>query len=210
MLKRSALRIVVMHRHPVMAAGLVAILEREADFVVARVDFDDDPAMADAPAGGDTVVVADHLSAIDLAARCAASRGDARILALACASRAWQVRSALQGGVHGYIAGDGGGGELARAVRRVHGGERYLCAQAARCIAESLMQQHLTRRELDVLRLVGEGLDNKTISARLEIALGTVKVHVRTLLDKLDASSRTEAAAEGTKRGFIGEGAAAH
>ncbi len=61
----------------------------------------------------------------------------------------------------------------------------------------------LTPRETDVLRLLAEGLANKTIAQRLDISEHTVKFHVNALLRKLDAQSRTEAVIEATRRGLI-------
>lgn len=208
MLTNTAVHVTVMHPHPVVAAGLEAAFGREPGFRVRQRS--PDAFEADPGAGG--VVVADYQTALEMAALPASGgaciEARPRLLVLSTAHRGWQVRNALQRGVHGYVSSECGIDELLTAVRRVHGGERYLCAVAARCIAESFSQQPLTPRELDVLWLVGVGLDNKTISRRLGIALGTVKAHVRTLLDKLGASSRTEAAAAGVRRGFIDNDAA--
>lgn len=219
MLAKTSVRVAVMHPNPVVAAGLEATFGREPEFQVRQILPRDDasPAAARRHAqelGAGFVVVADYQTALDFAARTDASnaRFDAqpRLLVMASATRGWQIRNALESGIHGYVSHECQIRELVDAVRCVHRGERYLCAIASRCIAESLSQQHLTLRELDVLRLVQEGLDNKTISRRLDIALGTVKAHVRTLLEKLDAKSRTEAVAAAMKRGFIGEEAGVH
>ncbi len=207
MLAKTSVHVTVMHPHPVMAAGLEAAFGRDAGFQVRRVATGVADGANDESAAQGGVIVADYQTALDLMARHdgAGERfGRPRVLVVGAAHRGWQVRQALQGGVHGYVSSECRIDELLAAVRRVADGERYLCAAASQCIAESFSQQHLTPRELDVLRLVGEGLDNKTISRRLGIALGTVKAHVRTLLDKLGASSRTEAVAAGLRRGFIG------
>jgi DNA-binding CsgD family transcriptional regulator len=60
-----------------------------------------------------------------------------------------------------------------------------------------------TPRELEILTLVGQGLSNKLIARALEITEGTVKTHVKNLLEKLDATSRTEAVAVAARRGLI-------
>ena len=61
----------------------------------------------------------------------------------------------------------------------------------------------LTSREDEVLRLLAKGLSNKSIARELDIAAGTVKVHVKSIMSKLDASSRTEAASIATARGLV-------
>jgi DNA-binding NarL/FixJ family response regulator len=61
----------------------------------------------------------------------------------------------------------------------------------------------LTARELAILRLIASGDDNGQIAARMNFALGTIKLHVREILQKLEVSSRTEAAVEAVRRGLI-------
>jgi DNA-binding NarL/FixJ family response regulator len=70
-------------------------------------------------------------------------------------------------------------------------------------LAEHMADEALTPREVEVLRLVAEGNRNKDIADRLFISEETVKVHVKHVMDKLDASDRTEAVAIGVKRGII-------
>ena len=218
MLTTTHVQVAVMHPSPVMAAGLEASFGGVAEFQVRQPDPAQRQALqagpGDAHGFADGVIVADYQTALDLVGRAGTAAAPAasgpRVLIVAGASRGWQVRHALQAGVHGYVSNQCPVRELIEAVRRIHQGERYLCAISSRCVAESFSQQHLTARELDVLRLVEEGLNNKSISRRLGIALGTVKAHVRTLLDKLDATSRTEAVAAATRRGFIGDEVGAH
>ena len=64
---------------------------------------------------------------------------------------------------------------------------------------------HLTEREVDVLRLMGNGDSNKTISATLGITLDTTKKHVRNVIDKLQARSRTHAAIIAAQAGIVGK-----
>ena len=128
-----------------------------------------------------------------------------RCLIVTDSTRSWQVRQALEHGVQGVVGADCSLQELRRAVHSVHQGQRFLCEAASASMVESLVQESLTPREMDVLKLLGEGLDNKTISARLRIALGTVKTHVKAVLEKLDASSRTQAVASALQRGLIGD-----
>ena len=81
--------------------------------------------------------------------------------------------------------------EVTEAVRVVGQGSEYLCLQAAQRLAESLTaRQSLTARELDVLRLLVGGFCNKNIARDLDIALCTVKVHVKAIMAKLGASSQ--------------------
>jgi DNA-binding CsgD family transcriptional regulator len=66
-----------------------------------------------------------------------------------------------------------------------------------------MSRHHLTRRELEALRLLADGKSNKQIAGALDIAQGTTKIHLNKLFQKLGVSSRTEALAEAVKRGLI-------
>ena len=68
-----------------------------------------------------------------------------------------------------------------------------------------MKQPALTRREGDILRQMMLGRSNKRIAIELTVAIGTVKTHVKSILDKLDAASRTEAAAIAQRRGILQE-----
>ena len=68
---------------------------------------------------------------------------------------------------------------------------------------EDELSEEITSRETDVLRMLAEGLVNKEIAARLGISEHTVKFHISSILDKLDASTRTEAVTLGIRRGLI-------
>lgn len=88
-------------------------------------------------------------------------------------------------------------------LRIVSAGEAADLAVVAPAERESNVEASLTPRELDVLRLIAEGASNKTIARRLGISTHTAKFHVGRLLDKLDASGRTDALAHAARLGVI-------
>ena len=104
------------------------------------------------------------------------------------------VRRALEAGVQGYLPLDCETSELVESVIALHRGQRALGRMVAQRMAESFDHEGLTDRELEVLRLVVAGDANKSIAKKLDIAVGTVKVHVRSIMGKLGARTRTEAA----------------
>ena len=67
----------------------------------------------------------------------------------------------------------------------------------------SVPSDRLTVRELAILRLIAKGKDNADIAAMMNFGLGTIKLHVREILEKLEVSGRTEAAVQGVRRGLI-------
>jgi DNA-binding NarL/FixJ family response regulator len=112
------------------------------------------------------------------------------------------VRRALEIGIQGYLALDCHPDEIIDGVIALHRGQRCLGRSVAQRMADSLVYEALTKRERDVLSLIVSGDANKTVARKLNIALGTVKVHVRSIMSKLGARTRTEAAAVARRRGL--------
>jgi DNA-binding NarL/FixJ family response regulator len=206
MFDTKKINVMVVHATPLIAAGLAASLDAECR--VTLVSGFDHGRVLSAQAQAPAVVIADYPAGLGLMQqhRSMPWLPPPRCLIVAESTRCWQVRQALEHGVQGVIGADCSVQQLRRAVHSVHQGQRFLCEAASASMAESMVQESLTPREMDVLRLLGAGLDNKTISARLNIALGTVKTHVKAVLEKLDASSRTQAVAAALQRGLIHDG----
>ena len=194
------INVLVMHAEPLIAVGLAAALRQSPGFSV-HVQGGDDP-----PAEAIDVVVTDYRDGVRLA--CAnGSRAQslkaARVLVMTTYDREHEVRLALEAGVHGYLLLGCPIPELIDSVSALGRGSRYLCLAVAQRMAESLTREALTPRETDVLKLLARGQCNKSIAKQLAIAVGTVKVHVKAIMGKLDASSRTQAASVAAQRGLI-------
>ncbi|SOE98589.1 DNA-binding response regulator, NarL/FixJ family, contains REC and HTH domains [Burkholderia sp. OK233] len=127
----------------------------------------------------------------------------ARILVISAQAREHAVRSALEQGIHGFVLTSSPVCDLLAGVRALSRGGNYLCPSVARLLTQISQRDMLTSREDEVLRLLTMGLCNKSIARDLEIAVGTVKTHVKSIMSKLDASCRTEAARIATERGLI-------
>jgi DNA-binding NarL/FixJ family response regulator len=131
--------------------------------------------------------------------------------------------AALAGGVQAILLGDATGAELAAAAHSAAAGLLTLSGDLADLVRRGLLAhsgeeadsagppapiadgspEHLTLREREVLEMMMEGLSNKEIAAHLKISAHTVKFHISSILGKLGASTRTEAAAIGLRRGLI-------
>lgn len=127
----------------------------------------------------------------------------ARILVVAPHTREYAVRIALQRGIHAFVLTSSPVHELMTAVRVLARGGNYVCPTAAHQFSQFAERDMLTSREGEVLRLLATGLCNKSIARDLDIAVGTVKVHVKSIMSKLNASSRTEAASIATEHGLV-------
>lgn len=114
-----------------------------------------------------------------------------------------EIRHALEQGARGYLLLGCGIDELVAGVRALRAGTRHIGGKAAQRLADSVTHEALTCREQAVLRLVVEGLGNKAIANRLDIAIGTVKSHLKSIFQKLDAATRTEVATMAERRGLL-------
>jgi DNA-binding NarL/FixJ family response regulator len=199
--------VVVAHDDAIVSMGLVAALSREDDFRVVAADT----AVADLDAMARLhradVVVAGYqrgLTCLRMGAERQRSRHDSqRVVIVTSRDRELEIRSALQLGVRGYMLLGTCLAEFADGVRAVARGAHFLSRSVAPRIASSLAHDALTRRECDVLQLLVEGYVNKQIATELGIANETVKCHVKAILEKLQASTRTRAAAIAMQRGLV-------
>ena len=119
----------------------------------------------------------------------------------------------MQAGAAGYLLKNAQPQEIARAVRAAHAGEALLDPHVAARLLESIAEpageapgEALTRREREVLGLIGRGFSNKRIALELGIAEKTVKTHVGHVLAKLGVPDRTSAALHAVRAGLVADG----
>ncbi|MBC7927137.1 MAG: response regulator transcription factor, partial [Bryobacteraceae bacterium] len=127
----------------------------------------------------------------------------ARIIALTTYSGDEMIHRALEAGAAGYLLKDMLRTEVIGSIRTVARGLRSIPATVAARVAENLPRVMLTDRELEVLKLMGQGLRNKEIAHVLAVSEGTVKVHVANVLSKLDVQDRTHAVVVALDRGIL-------
>lgn len=127
----------------------------------------------------------------------------ARIVVLTNYEGSEDVHRALQAGAMAYLLKDSSADDLLTAIQTVHAGKRYLPPVICGLLTERLSASELTDREMDVLRLITQGLSNREIADRLHIAEKTAKIHVSHLLDKLGVVDRTQAAIAAIQRGIV-------
>jgi DNA-binding NarL/FixJ family response regulator len=136
---------------------------------------------------------------------------DAAIVLLTAISDARSISRLLRNRVRAVLSRESDSDDVISAIYAAHDGLVLLSAPAAESLAavyddqalETGLSEEITSRETDVLRMLAEGLVNKDIATRLGISEHTVKFHVSSILDKLGASTRTEAVALGIRRGLI-------
>jgi DNA-binding NarL/FixJ family response regulator len=113
------------------------------------------------------------------------------------------ICAALAAGVKGYLMTDCEIGELIQCIGEVSHGARHLCNMAANRVLDSMSREMLTTREIQVLRCLMNGHVNKRISDELQISIGTVKSHVKSIFTKLGVATRTQAVNLAAERGIL-------
>lgn len=127
----------------------------------------------------------------------------AKIIMLSTYDGVEDVYRALQAGAASYLLKSTQRDELLKAIRAVHAGERYVTPAIAAKLAERVSYTDLSSREMDVLRGIADGKSNKEIAAALSITEVTVKLHVRSILSKLQVNDRTQAVTAALQRGIL-------
>jgi len=193
MRSNERIKVLIAHADPLMAAGLESTLGRMRDFEIAlggRVPVAD-------------VVIADFDTGLRLIA--AASALSRRVMILTHSDSEAKICHALEQGARGYLLFGCTLQDLAAGLRSIYMGGIALGPVVASRIADRMKQQALTRREGDILRHMMLGMSNKAIASKLTLAVGTVKTHVKSVLEKLDATSRTQAVSIAQRRGILRE-----
>jgi NarL family two-component system response regulator LiaR len=140
----------------------------------------------------------------EILARCPS----ARVLVLTSFSDDASIESALNAGAIGYLMKNVTGDELVAAIRDASVGRPTLAPEATEALMHRVAPSRvpggdLTTRERQVLALLADGLSNTAIAARLVVSRSTVKSHVSSIITKLGASSRTEAATIAVRQGLV-------
>lgn len=193
--------------HPLIRAGLAAVLQSESDLrVVAEAANGEEALELYREHRPDIVLMDLKMPVMDgLAATKAilSEFPDARIIMLTTYDGDEDIYRALEAGARGYLLKDMLRTEVISVVRAVYSGRRGIPGPIAARLAEHTPRVPLTPRETEVLALLSKGFSNAEIGGIIGRTEGTVKVHVKNILQKLDVTDRTEAVAVGVQRGFI-------
>lgn len=202
--------------HPLVRSGIAGFLRTQPDLEV----------VAEASTGAEAMELAQRhrpdVALIDLQMpggdgveairRIATSVPHTRLVVLTSHAGDADIFPAIRAGALSYLLKDVGPDALAAAVRAAAAGEAVLHPRVAARVVSELRGGHrdqpnalrdLTERELEVLRLVAEGLSNTDIADRLVIGEKTVKTHVSAILTKLHLADRTQAAVHAWRHGVL-------
>jgi len=205
--KKERIRILIADDHSVVREGLVSLVKRKSDMVVVAEASNGREAVQLWKEHRPDVTLLDlrmpELDGVGAIKEIRELDENAHIVVLTTYDGDEDIYRAIKSGAKAYLLKDTARDALVETVRRVHAGETYLPPQLAAKLADRVSGEALSPREIDVLRRMAVGKSNKEIGTELFISEGTVKTHIKSIFNKLDVVSRTEAVATANRRGLI-------
>ncbi len=208
------IRVLIVDDHAMVRQGIATFIELQDDVEVVGEAVDGRAAIAQVDECKPDVVLMDlvmpEMDGVTATREIKTRHPDVKVLALTSFVNDAQIAPALQAGASGYLLKDITASELMHAIRAAQRGETPLAPAVAKKLVEHVTApredthrlDQLTERERQVLALLGQGMSNKEIAARLSISEKTVKFHVSSILSKLGVSDRTQAALFASKHGL--------
>jgi len=196
----------VVDDHAIMRAGLVSMIDREPGMTVVAEAGNGIQAVEGFHRHKPDITLMDLrmplMDGVEAIESIRKEFHNSRFIVLTTYDGDEDIYRALKAGAQAYLLKGMARSDLFAAIRAVHSGLRYIPSVVAKSIT-SRVRSDLTKRELDVLKLLAAGGSNKEIAASLKTTEGTVKSYVIHILDKLEVGDRTEAVTTAIKRGII-------
>lgn len=212
--KAKTIRVLVVDDHTIIRKGIRAVLDLVPDIDLVGEAENGKQAVAKDEELTPDVILMDlmmpEMDGIEGIKQIRARRPAARILVLTNFAGEDMIFPAIKAGAMGYHLKDSSPEALIDAIRQVDGGVASLHPGIAKKVLEEfhsgekqhLSAEALTQRELEILRLIAQGLENREIAGQLVISEATVRTHVSNILGKLQLASRTQAALFALREGL--------
>jgi DNA-binding NarL/FixJ family response regulator len=211
-----SVRIVLVDDHPIVLQGLQHLFARQEDLEVVACCGGAEAALEAARTHHPDVVVTDlrmpHASGLDLIAALKEAHPACRAVLLTAAITQEEVVEALNRGVFGLVLKESPPEQLLECVRRVARGEQWLDPDTVTRALQEVVDRERTRgelsavltvRELEIVKMVAQGLRNRTIGERMSITESTVKVHLHNIYQKLGVEGRLELVLVAQQKGIV-------
>ena len=203
----TKIRVLIVDDHSLVTEGLANIINYDPEMTVVAQAEDGQEAIDRYREHQPDITLMDlrmpRMGGVKAITAICAEFKSARIIVLTTYDGDEDIYRGLQAGAQGYLLKDAKPNELLNAIRIVHNGQQYVSLTVARKLVERMNNPVLSERELEVLRLMAQGLSNQDIGTALNIGESTVKSHVTRILSKLEVSDRTQAVIVAVKRGLV-------
>ena len=201
------IRIVIAEDQGMLLGALGSLIDMEDDMEVVGMAKNGQEALQLVQEKNPDVCIMDIempiLTGLDTAERLVELEHPCKVMILTTFARAGYFERARKAGVRGYLLKDSPIEELVDAIRAVIAGRRMYAPELIDIAYDEIIENPLTERESEVLRLVAEGKTTKEIAGELFLAPGTVRNYISTILDKLDVGNRIEAIARFKEKGWF-------
>lgn len=205
--EQAKIRVLSIDDHPLVREGVAALINDQRDMkIVGQASNGSDGIKLFREHQPDIALMDVRLpdmSGIDAMITIRSEFPGARVIIVTSSEGDVEMQRALEGGARGYMLKSMPPAELLDAIRKVHTGKKAIPPEIAAHLANHLSDEALTSREVEILQQVAEGNRNRDIAERLFISEGTVKVHIKHIMEKLGANDRTQAITIAVRRGII-------
>ncbi len=210
----ESIRVFIADDHPIVRRGIRDLLNTEPDIEVVGEAQDGHQVLKQVSAAAPDIILMDLLmpgmDGIETTRRVREAYPQVRVLVLTSFATDDKVFPAIKAGATGYLIKDTGPEELLRAIHQVYRGQPTLHPEIAQKLLREIASpgelpaspDHLTEREVEVLKLLARGLSNQEIAEQLVVSVATVYTHVSNILAKLHLASRTQAALYALREGY--------
>lgn len=208
----SKIRVLIIDDHEMVRMGLNMYLSSEEDLEIVGEGCNGEEAVTLAKELAPDVILMDlmmeNMNGIDATREILKVNKEIKVIVLTSFIDDEMIFPVIEAGAFSYLLKTTNAQEIAEAIRKAFRGEATIESKVASAMFNKMKQEKpkhdsLTRRELEVLCLLGEGKSNKDISEILFIGIKTVKTHVSNILSKLELDDRTQAAIYANKHGLL-------
>lgn len=200
------MQIVVVDEHPVVRAGVRALLEDRMATAMVKDAETIESALRDANGDPPDVIVIDPWRpGVDVGRTVGdlRQRSEAPIVVFTSDGGARLLSQALEAGVKGYVRKDSPAEDLVRAIEAAAAGEFYVDPGLSSSLMLDDSERTLSVRQREILQMLADGMQTEAVAGQLGLSTETVRTHTKRILAKLEASTRTEAVAIGLRHGLI-------